>query len=269
MPTLPVLLLLLHPTVLHAQEATVDEGEATTSGQERLALAIRLFRAGNHDQAQATLANILNDDAIDDLELEVKARVYLAEVLLADGNRPAAFEAFRDVLAVADDYQLDPYEHPPDVVEFFDMVRAATRDLGPDDPPPVLPEPIPPPPELLPLHWTGLAPFGVHQLRQGRYGWFSVLAVGQLGTLAGTFATGIPLYINSAAEEPEYSRLVTMRSWNWALGGAFTALWITGSVEASVRWRSDHRTRMDAWEAEHATGELTLGPGTVRWEIRF
>jgi hypothetical protein len=269
MPTLPVLLLLIHPAVLQAQEAVVVEDDAASTGQERLALAIRLYRAGSHDQARATLANILNDDDIDDLELEIKARVYLGVVLLADGNRPAAFEAFRDVLAVDHGFQLDPYEHPPDVVEFFDMVRAATRDLGPDDPPPRLPEPIPPPPELLPLHWTGLAPFGVHQLRQGRYGWFSVLAVGQLGTLAGTLATGIPLYINSAAEEPEYSQLVTMRTWNWALSGAFTALWVTGTVEASVRWRGDHRARMDDWEAQHATSELMLGPGTVRWEIRF
>jgi hypothetical protein len=119
------------------------------------------------------------------------------------------------------------------------------------------------------MHWTGLTHFGLHQLRQGRYGWFSVLAVGQIGTLAGSFATGIPLYMDSEGYQEEYDKLLTMRSWNWALSGAFAALWITGTVEASVRWRSDHRRELEAWQAEHATSELSLGPGSVRWELRF
>jgi len=259
---LPVLLLLLHPAVLLAQEPTAV-------GQERLALAIRLYRAGKHEQSQAALINLLLDPEVESAELKTEARVYLGEVLLAVGHRNAALEAFRTILEDDHSYQLDPFEHPPDVVEFFDMVRAATRDLGPDDPPPPLPEPIPPPPEYKTMHWSGLAPFGVHQLRQGRYGWFTVLAVGQAGALAGTLATGIPLYMNSEAEEPEYSKLVTLRSWNWALGGAFTALWITGTVESSVRWRADQRANRADWEAEHATSELMLGPGTVRWELRF
>ncbi len=237
------------------------------TGQERLALAIRLYRAGQYDEAQSTLINLLKDEAVQDLELRLEARAYLGEVLLADGNRTAAYEAFRAILEDDRDYQMDPYEHPPDVVEFFEMARV-TMSTGADEPPP-LPEPIPPPPEYQPLHWTGFSPFGVHQLRQGRFVWGSLLAAGQLGTLAGTFATGIPLYRNHAAEEPEYSRLVTMRAWNWALSGGFAALWITGTVEAGVRWRSDHRTALDAWEAKHTTSELTLGPGTVRWELRF
>ncbi len=260
---LPVLLLLLHPAVLLAQEPTA-------TGQERLALAIRLYRAGDHDQAQATLANLLNDPSVEDPDLVITAQVYLGEVLLADGNREAALAAFRTVLGDNPDHQLDPFEHPPDVVEFFDMVRAITRDLDPDDPPPPLPDPIPPPPEYQPMHWTGLAPFGVHQARQGRYGWFSILAVGQVGALAGTFATGIPLYIeHETYDEGRYGKLQAMRAWNWGLSGAFTALWITGAIESSVKWRADQRAIRDAWAAEHATSELSLGPGTVRWEVRF
>jgi tetratricopeptide (TPR) repeat protein len=258
---LPVLLLLLHPSVLRAQEPE-------PSGQERLALAIRLYRAGQHDEARATLINMITDEDVEDMELKLEARVYLGEVLLAAGNRTAAYDAFRAILDDDRDYRIDPYEHPPDVVEFFEMARA-TMATGSDEPPPPPPDPIRPPPTWAPMHWTGLTPFGLHQLRQGRYGWFSVLAVGQIGTLAGTFATGIPLYMDSEGYQDEYDKLIAMRSWNWALSGAFAALWITGTVEASVRWRGDHRRAVEAWEAEHATSELMLGPGTVRWELRF
>jgi tetratricopeptide (TPR) repeat protein len=258
---LPVLLLLT-PSMLLAQELVVV-------GQERLALAIRLFRSGDYAQARATLINLLNDPAVEDLDLRINARVYLGEVLLAQNDRNAALEAFRTILDDDPEHQLDPYEHPPDVVEFFDMVRAATRDLAPDDPPPPLPPPIPPPPELEPMHWTGYAPFGVHQLRQKRYGWFTILAVGQLGTMAGSLGTAIPLYMDHEGYDDEYPGLVTMRNWNWALTGAFWGLWITGTVEASVRWRSDQRAAMKAWEEQHTSSELMLGPGTVGWEIRF
>jgi hypothetical protein len=269
MPSLTALLLILQPAVLLAQEAPAVEEARTKSGQERLALAIRLYRAGDHDAARDTLINLLNDPKVEDLGLMLEARVYLGEVFLTEGKRTEAFQTFRAILEEDHEHKLDPYEHPPDVVEFFGMVKAATRDLGPDDPPPLLPAPMPPPPVLQPMHWTGYAPFGVHQLRQERYGWFSVLAVGQLGTLAGTFATGIPLYIDHAAEEPDYSKLVAMRSWNWALSGAFAAMWITGTVEASVRWRSDHRAAMADWEAQRASSELMLGPGTVGWRVGF
>lgn len=259
---LPALLLIFNPTALLAQELPV-------MGQERLAFAIRLYRSGDHAQARATLISLLNDPAIEDLELKIKARVYLGEILLADGNRSQAWDTFRAILEADREHQLDPYEHPPDVLDFFGMVRAATLAMGPDDPPPQLPDPIPLPPEFHAMHWTGYTPFGIHQARQGRFGWFALLAAGQVGTLAGTLGTGIPLYINSAAEEPEYSRLVAMRSWNWALGGAFTALWITGTVEASVRWRADQRAARDAWATEHTTSELMIGPGSVRWELSF
>ena len=259
---LPVLLLILHPAVLLAQEPA-------PTGQERLALAIRLYRSGDHDKARAALLNLLNDADVDDRQLKINASVYLGEVLLADGNRAAAWDYFRAVLEADRDHRLDPYEHPPDVVEFFELARVATHDLGSDDPPPPLPKPIPPLPAFEAMHWTGFAPFGAHQLRQGRIGWFTALAVGQVGTLAGTFATGIPLYMDSEGYQDEYDKLHSMRSWNWALSGAFTALWIAGTVEASVRWRSDQRARLDAWEAEHTTSELMIGPGTVRWELTF
>jgi tetratricopeptide (TPR) repeat protein len=259
---LPLFLLLLSPA-LPAQEPEVD-------GRERLALAIRFYRAGEHDKAQATLINLLNDPAVENLGVEIQARVYLGEVLLAKGSRNEALEAFRTILELDPSFLLDPYEHPPDVVEFFDLVRAATRDLAPDDPPPPLPPaPIPPPPTLQPLHWTGYAPFGIHQLRQGRGVWFSVLAVGQVGTLAGSFATGVPLYMDHEGYQEEYDRLLTMRTWNWVLTGSFASLWILGTVEASAHWRGDHRRRLAAWEAEHATSELQLLPGGVRWELEF
>ncbi len=259
---LPVLLLLLHsPTALSE--------EVRDTAAERLAMAVRLYRAGSHDKARATLIGLLNDPTVDDRDVRLSARVYLGEVLFVEGNRQAAWTTFQAILVDDPDLRLDPYEHPPSVVEFFDMVLAATLAMGPNDPPPPLPDPVPPPPELEPVHWTGYMPFGWHQYRERRPVRGTLLAVGQAGLLAGTFATGIPLYLDHEGEQGEYQDLQKMRAANWAMSGAFAALWITGTVEASVRWRKEHRNRLEAWEADHAHSQLMLTPTSVRWELRF
>ncbi|MFH1466453.1 MAG: hypothetical protein ABIO70_18865 [Pseudomonadota bacterium] len=242
--------------------------EPPVYGRERFVEAIRAYRAGEHARAVQGLTALLIDPRVQNRDLRISARVYLGEILLSDGNQQAAWDAFRVILVDEPDHHLDPYEHPPDVVEFFETVRAATIAMGPDAPPP---GPEPEPPEIRPLPTGAYLGFGLHQLRQGRILAGSLLAAGEVGLLAGTFATGIPLYLDHETydEAHEYPALKRARALNWSLGGAFAVLWAVGVSEASLQWRSDEHKKLEDWQKAHATSELSLSPTGARWEVRF
>jgi hypothetical protein len=240
-----------------------DDQVGQVYGSERFVLAIRAYRAGEHESARATLTALLNDPRVADRDLRIAARVYLGEILLADGSRQAAWDAFRAILVDEPDHHLDPYEHPPDVVDFFETVRAATIAMGPDAPPPD-------PPEIKPLPAGAYLGFGLHQLRQGRILAGSLLAASEAGLLAGTFATGIPLYLDHETYDPDEAQdFKRARALNWSLGGAFALVWALGVSEASLQWKADQRKKIEAWEQVHATSELSLTPTGARWEVRF
>jgi len=250
--------------------AAAGAADVANSGPERLVLAVRAIRTGNLELARSTLTSLLNDPATTDRQLRLAARVYLGEVLLAEGDRQAAWDAFRAILADAPEHRLDPYEHPPEIVDFFETVRAATMAIGPDAPPPEPQVPDPVPPELAPLPVGAYVPFGLHQFKQGRVLAGSLLAAGEAAFLAGTFATGIPLYVSHETGDPdEFADMKRARAFNWSLGGAFAVLWAVGVGEANLQWRAAYRERRADWERQHASSALTIEPGGVRWDLRF
>ncbi len=260
MPRLLVLLLLLlHPAVGFCEEQEEDSGRA------RLVWGIRYYRAGDHDKARATLIELLTDETVTDRELRLTARVYLAEVLFVEDRREAALAAFQAILEDDPDYRLDPYEHPPDVIEFFDMVRA-TLAMGREEPPVVDPEPQPP--EVLRFPVLGYAPLGVHHLQQRHWLRGSLLASSQVALATGSLITGISLYgRHETYDESEHSDLQDRRQRNAAMTAGFYGLWALGVVDGALGWRRDQRRIQAQWQAQHASSRLGLTPTGLRWEL--
>ena len=224
--------------ILGALLAPPAKGEdSLPDPQTRLDDAVRLYMSGDLVGARTGLTDLLNDDSISERELRVRARIYLGEVLYVEGQRAAAWDAFRVIIREQPDFHLDPYEHPPDIVEFYETVRAATTTLDDRFPPhdtlPLIPEDNP----SFPL-W-GVLPFGAYQIAHDRPVRGSLLALGQVATGAVSVALlGNLVSDHDAGSDPDLNlELSTRRNVQWACTTAFYGLWITGVVDASSHWK--------------------------------
>jgi hypothetical protein len=132
-------------------------------GEQRLDAAIRSYMQGAYDQARTELTGIVNDATITDTAIRVKALTFLGEVLFLEDNKTAAWDAFQNLLIESPDATLDPFVHPPDVVAFFETVKAASV--------PIIPRPRPPAPSQTarwPVYVYGLAFPGVYRWAHGK-----------------------------------------------------------------------------------------------------
>ncbi len=199
------------------------------SPRVRLDSALRHYLAGDHDLARKALADLLNDEGVTDTEVRIRARVYLGEVLFVEGNRDASWDAFWALLEDDPGHRLDPYEHPPDVVEFFATVQAA-RAEGRRDTPSTRSAARPPL-----LAW---APFGAWQIahREPVRGW--TLASVQLVSGAASLWLLADLTESHETYDPEvYETLQLKRRLSWTFTAAFYGAWLVGGLDAfgSVR----------------------------------
>lgn len=216
--------------------------EAPASPQARLDEAIRLYTSGDLQASKATLTDLLNDDAVVDKDLRTRARVYLGEVLYVEGQRAAAWDAFRVIIRDQPDLHLDPYEHPPDVVEFYETVRAATTTL--DD---RLPQGAQGPvsvPSRPPFPISGVLPLGIYQMRNDHPVRGAVLAVGQVATGTASLALlGSLLSDHDAgSDQARYEELTRRRTVQFACTAGFYSLWIASVVDATATWRRTSAT---------------------------
>ncbi|MCB9778210.1 MAG: hypothetical protein H6742_06585 [Alphaproteobacteria bacterium] len=145
--------------------------ELTRDDQSRLDGAVRQYHAGQHDLALSLLAALLQETAED--PVAAAARVYMGEIFFVQGNEDGAREAFELALRSDPALRLDPFQHPPDVCAFFEIVKAD----GDWRQPTPLPVPIEPPPPL--TRPSPLSPLGIAQFRQGRTGAGTALAISQ------------------------------------------------------------------------------------------
>ncbi len=245
--------LLLIPALGFAQEE---------AGSEELATAIRHYRSGELELARTTLIALLNDEGVEDRELLVQARVYLGEVLFVLDRPEEAVAAFRAILEHEPDYRLDPYEHPPDVVDFYETLRGAIRDLGFDEDQQPEPEPLPSPQSLPPL---ALAPFGIHQFRQRHIAKGLLLSSGEAALMTGSLVTAIKLYGDHDADsEADEQALTDRRLANRIMAGGFYGLWLVGIIDAAVSWRREQR----AYPVE-ARLRIHGSPGSMGCSLEF
>jgi len=217
------------------------EGEASDA-QQRLDEAVVSYTSGDLEGARNALSDLLNDPALVDPELRLRARIYLGEVLYVEGQRAAAWDAFRAAIREQPDYHLDPYEHPPDIVAFFETVKAATTTLKDR-----LPDPNPPATTpTTPFPILGVLPFGLYQVTHDQPVRGSLLAFGELATGVGSVALYVSLRNNNDAgtDRSAYKRLILQRDLQWACFAGFYGLWFTGVVDAQAHWRKNRTSEV-------------------------
>jgi len=164
-------------TLLFAAEGAHAESPPapSVSGEESpLDSALEIYLDGDLAEARDALLRIVNDPELEDEALLQEARIWLGEVQYFLGEKEAARSTFRTVLLVRRGYRMDPFVHPPEVVAFFDSVRAEVDTVGPG--------PGPVPRSTPPIH-AFLWPGGL-QLHNGRPGAAALTAATVTGSAA-------------------------------------------------------------------------------------
>lgn len=244
-----------------AEQASVEE-----SPEERLEEAIRTYLSGELAEARNQLVVLVHDDEISDPALLEEARVWLGEVHYLLGDTAAAEAVFRTAIYQNPDLSLDTFNHPPQVVAFFDSVKAEIGRLP-------VPIEVPDPPVVVTnptfIHWA--LPGGL-QFYNEQPGWGAAALTGV--SLSAISTLGINLYLrgfddlpeqfgvqltgHANHEEPEsIQRLQRIRAAQWSVAGLGLVGWT-----ASVAVGTAQRPRTE-------TLSLAVGPSTVAVSFRF
>ena len=185
-PAMIALLLVLSNPVQAQAPPETPAPDVATAGEplpdawrEEFDAAVAVYLQGDLAEARSRLGALATRGHPTDPHQTQEAKAYLAEVEYYLGERESAWATFLEIATLDPEYRLDPFVHPPEVVAYFDSVRATSARLTPS------PKPDPGPAPL----GVVLLP-GAMQLRNGQTG----LAVFMAGTVAGLTAGTFALY---------------------------------------------------------------------------
>lgn len=221
--TLPLLAALLLPASLREALDKYDFGEM---------------------EAACTALAAMRDDPAFDTEARLKTLKFLGACNHVLGRLDASTGAFESLLDLDPRAQLDPVQFPPDMVRFFEDLKARHRPPPPvasPDPPPPVPAPVvePPPVQVkaeapAPDRSVGLAllPFGAGQFQNGHRTKGTVLATSQGLALAVGF-TGLLLF---EAEKDSGAFLAGGTFADPDRAEALQTVYLTGFVAFAALW---------------------------------
>ena len=247
-------------------EGAPDTGEATPPSPSPLDRAVRLYQLGRFDEAKSLLAQLVLEEAGVEAAVRQTARVYLAELLFTEGDRGGAEIFFRKALAEDPTLQLDPFRHPPDVIGFFNYVRAlADAERVPAEPPP--PEPVAAPPALQPVPLTVWMPLGVYHFQEGLPARGATWLTTQAALFGFSFVSFGLLVADHTAPtgSAELTRLQNLRTANRVTAVASAGVWALSVVDAQLHWRRTHPRP----QAVRVGAAPAAGGGTVAARLRF
>ena len=208
-----------------------DADAETLSMQEALVElneAVQFYQVGDRPQALQTLLSITTDPIYPET-IQQEARIYIAEILLVEGNVEGARSYFHEVLEVNPNYNIDRFRHPPEVCMEFDYTNAQWKQR---QPPPSLTTTNP--------YLSKFAPFGIYQFQRKQ----TVKGVVFSGLQLGTAITSITLF-SYLQQNPGYNqndleekaRLETMLTIQRASAIGFYTLWLMSSIDAQRSWQ--------------------------------
>ena len=216
-----------------------DPGPSTAMSHEaRLDQAVRYFQLGERDEARRILASLVVSTGLS-AQLRQDARVYLAEILLVDGDIEGARGFLRQVLREDPSYTVDPFRHTPEVAGEFDYVKALVTPVEP-------PEETPPPNNtvIVTMPLSVWSPFGRYHFAQGRpvRGLVYLSGVTSTAVVSG-FLFGIVhgnreyLVSTTVGQTVDELDLRSTRRAQWVATGLFYGFWGASVIDAQVHWR--------------------------------
>ena len=190
--------------------------------------AVQFYQVGDRPQALQTLLSISSDNAYPQ-SIQQEARIYIAEILLVEGNVEGARSYFHEVLEINPNYNIDRFRHPPEVCLEFDYTNAQWKQRQPT-------------PSITPTNraLTKFAPFGIYQFQRNQ----AVKGFVYSGLQLGTAITSITLF-SYLQQNPGYNqndldekaRLETILTVQRASAVGFYTLWLISSIDAQRSWQ--------------------------------
>jgi len=232
------------------------EEEALPPFGEEVERAKRMYFEGHHERSlevfQQLRARIDAGEEVPEDQV-AEALLYMGEVQYQLGDRAGAWRTFEQLLHRDPDQAMSPYNHPREVVHWFELVKQRVSQTRIQDP-------LPPPPPPDPLPAWGYLPFGVPQLVEGRTARGVLYTSLQLGLGAASIATF--LYLDGVNDENHPSnwsddevvvRVNRIRyAIQWPASIGFYLVWLTSHLDARRVWFRDQRA------------EITVGLGLDR-----
>jgi len=253
--TLLWLALILQPS--WAQEAPSPaplSTETENSWDQGLNGAIKAYLEGDLDSALAQLGVLLSQDHPVSAQEILKAWSYQAEVQYFLGNRQDAWATMLLIVEKAPDFRLDPFIHPPEIVSYFDSVRAAAKQSQPQQ---VFEEPASQaafPAVLIP---------GVWQLRNDQ----PVLGITSATAVAGLSLATVLLYNRVEAMDQEPGRpgiqvhqesdqalAEELKAWTNIARVAAGGVWAGAALQGWVRSVTNADAQASFWMAPSGAG---------------
>lgn len=232
----------------------------TPTAQAQLDEAVRRYQFGERDAAQGMFAALVIDPAAPS-RVRQSARVYLGELLYVAGDKAEARRFFEQVLQREPAFEVDPFRHPPEVVGFFNYVRAYHT-----APPEPATEPaVPLPPTLVPPSPpSAMLGHGVYHFRHGKPG-RGMLYLGLQGTFLAVDAVLWAGLLRDRSylegDEAERVRLNRNRTLTGVMAAGYWGTWLTSAVDANIHWR---RVEGPARARATSSTALLLPPVQVR-----
>jgi hypothetical protein len=203
----------------------------------RLEEAKRMYFGGGHAEALAILRALSAEiDQVGAAETAIEILTYQGEIEYVTGDRAASWETFRALVERWPDHEIGDLHHPPEVVEWFGLVRREVRTM-PEAPTTTTRQALP---------WWGWAPLGAPQLAQGRTGRGLLLGGLQAGFGAISVGVGGWLLVVNGPNHPDRwapgEVSAKVNTWRWGVQipatAAFWTLYAISVVDGRSAWRA-------------------------------
>jgi len=223
----------------------------------------RYFEGGHQEALELLLGleeRLAGGEEVGD-DLQGEALIYLGEIQYVMGDTLDSWDTFEFLLQRNPDQIISIYHHPPEVVNWFGLVRREMLQSmadTPDDPPPRVIDPGPAP-------WWTWAPLGTPQFAQRR----PVAGAAFAGIQSGLGVASIALYrdLQKRARDDdgdlrdmdtdEFRRFQSRRAIQWAVTAGWWGAWLASSADA----RRFHRNSLV--EGGSVTVGTTEGGGAM------
>lgn len=194
--------------------------------------AVQFYQMSDRTEAMQRFLSISMNESYPE-SVRQEARIYMAEILLIEGNADGARTFIEEILRANPAYDIDRFRHPPEICSFFDEIKEALPKPQEEDKQPEL--------RLNPPTLVFL-PLGAHHFREKKWIKATVCSSAQLLLAGGSLGMRGYLQTNQNPKAPTEieATLQAVLIGQYSVTTLFYISWIGCSADAYLGWRREN-----------------------------
>jgi hypothetical protein len=191
--------------------------------------AVQFYQMSDRSEAMQRFLSVAMNDSYPQ-SVRQESRIYMAEILLMEGNTDGARTFIQDTLNNDFNYQIDRFRHPPEICNFFDEIKAIMPQIKPIEEAPIEIRTYPPASVFLPL--------GIHQISRKQY--LKGIACSSSQIILGSGTIWMKSYIDVQrvdADSEDEARINNVILGQWGVSALFYITWAGCSFDAYLSWK--------------------------------